>query len=338
MRRSNIVVFGAATLLAGSVLAGAAASASVPRTVAHHPEGTAAQARKVHFFPAPSGRSHAQPAADERQGSPPLLFNGGPIMKTEKSYAIFWNPATLQSGATSQGLTTKYKSLIKRYFSDVGGSTFYHNNIQYTSNGNVPTTTKYTATWVDTTAFPPGHCTTSDTGTNCVTDADIQARVVADAAAHGITKSPSDMFFVYTPKNEGSCFDSTCAQQSYQYYCAYHSYIPNAGGNLIYANMPYPTVSSGNNCYFPPGGSQQFPNNLNADAVINVTSHEQTEAVTDPQLNAWYDAAGYEIGDECAWDFGPTLSNSGDVTLNGHPYGLQKEASNASANCVLSGP
>jgi len=77
---------------------------------------------------------------------------------------------------------------------------------------------------------------------------------------------------------------------------------------------------------------------VNADAAINVTSHEQIEAVTDPVINAWLDGIGYEIGDECAWNFGPTLPSGGDVLLNGHPYGVQKEASNKSADCVLRGP
>ena len=38
----------------------------------------------------------------------------------------------------------------------------------------------------------------------------------------------------------------------------------------------------------------QYPNGSSnhADPTINVTSHEHNEAITDPQLNAWYDAAG----------------------------------------------
>lgn len=151
--------------------------------------------------------------------------------------------------------------------------------------------------------------------------------------------SSRKMFFVFTPENEGSCFDSGCGYPAYEYYCAYHGNIPTAGGDLIYANMPFPTVSSGNNCYYAPGGSQQFPSgDVNADAVINVTSHEQIEAITDPLINAWIDSAGFEIGDECAWDFGSTLADGGDVDLNGQPYGRQKEASNTAQDCVLSGP
>jgi hypothetical protein len=37
-----------------------------------------------------------------------------------------------------------------------------------------------------------------------------------------------------------------------------------------------------------------------------------SEALTDPHLNAWYDANGAENSDKCAWTFGtPLLSFSG---------------------------
>ena len=38
-----------------------------------------------------------------------------------------------------------------------------------------------------------------------------------------------------------------------------------------------------------------------ADMMTIVMSHEIREAVTDPDLNAWYDASGYEADDKCAW-------------------------------------
>ncbi len=55
----------------------------------------------------------------------------------------------------------------------------------------------------------------------------------------------------------------------------------------------------------------------NASQTINVTSHEEMEAASDPELNAWIDSSGQEIGDKCAWQFGPTNARSGDVTSNG---------------------
>src|SRR5581483_7547022 len=46
----------------------------------------------------------------------------------------------------------------------------------------------------------------------------------------------------------------------------------------------------------------------------------------------WYDSAGYEIGDKCAWDF---PSGNGTTTLNNSGvFEMQLEYSNASKSCV----
>ena len=75
-----------------------------------------------------------------------------------------------------------------------------------------------------------------------------------------------------------------------------------------------------------------------ADETINVTSHEQMEAATDPLLNAWLDSSGQEIGDKCAWTFGTTNADGSNVNWNGNPYLVQQEWDNAQSGCVLTGP
>ena len=42
-----------------------------------------------------------------------------------------------------------------------------------------------------------------------------------------------------------------------------------------------------------------------------VTSHEVREAVTDPNLNAWYNSIGYEADDKCAWHNLYQMTNGG---------------------------
>jgi hypothetical protein len=63
-------------------------------------------------------------------------------------------------------------------------------------------------------------------------------------------------------------------------------------------------------------------------SLANVASHEFMEAITDPNLNAWYDSSGSEIGDKCAWTF------SSCVSLTGGNWQLQQEWSNAVSGCV----
>jgi hypothetical protein len=59
-------------------------------------------------------------------------------------------------------------------------------------------------------------------------------------------------------------------------------------------------------------------------------SHETREAVTDPQLNGWYDITGYEADDECDGSPAPFFGTGG--------YGYQPEWSNALNACTASTP
>jgi hypothetical protein len=240
-----------------------------------------------------------------------LRYYGGPVMTgTANVYAIFWEPGNnVESG---------YNSLIQRYFGDVNGTGLYNNNTQYTqSGGGDPSAEHLVTSWVDT----RGYVETP------LLDSDIQNEVSHAKSVNGWSSSIHNVFFVFLGRNENLCFDSSYSQCASNYFCAYHSYF---GTNTIYAAMPYAATF-----FCDPGSS---PNNNDADQTINVTSHEQMEAATDPLLNAWLDSAGNEIGDKCAWIFGPLNSSGGDVTWNGHSYIVQKEWDNHRSACVLSGP
>ena len=240
-----------------------------------------------------------------------LAYNGGPVMGgTTNAYAIFWEP----TGSVS----ANYNSLILRYFGDVGGTSLYNNNTQYSdSGGNVPSNTVLAGSWVDTSAYPESP----------LLDSDIQNEVSNAQSANGWSSSIDNVFFVFTEQNQDICFDSSYSQCASNTFCAYHSYF---GSNTIYAAMPYAASFSCN-----PGYS---PNNDDADQTINVTSHEQMEAATDPLLNAWTDSSGQEIGDKCAWTFGTVNSDGSNVNWNGDPYIVQQEWDNAQSGCVLAGP
>jgi hypothetical protein len=45
--------------------------------------------------------------------------------------------------------------------------------------------------------------------------------------------------------------------------------------------------------------------------MASIISHELEEAVSDPDLNAWYDRRGAENADKCAWTFGTTYTVGG---------------------------
>lgn len=242
-----------------------------------------------------------------------MTYHSGPVMAgTANVYAIYWEPTNnVQSG---------YNSLIQQYFGDVNGSGLYKNNTQYTqTGGGNASATHFVASWIDTSAYPESP----------LLDSDIQNEVTHAQSVNGWSSSITNVFFVFLQKGENLCFDSTLSQCASNYFCAYHS---SFGTNTLYAAMPYAASFS---CQ---ASGQTKPNNNDADLTINVTSHEQMEAATDPLGNAWYDSTGNEIGDKCAWTFGTKNAGGGDVTWNGHTYELQKEWDNHVTGCVMTGP
>ena len=234
------------------------------------------------------------------------------------AYAIFWEPLGGTTFEGSSSADSNYESKVQAYPGNLGGSSFFQIMSQYPSSTATGTSTKFAAAYVDTSAYP--HST--------LQDSDLQAEVSKVISSKGWPTGLSSIFFVFTPLNVNSCYGSSC---SFISFCAYHGSFTNASGKVVlYANMPDPGTSfSGCGTPTSPSGDHYV------DSAINLVSHEYAEAITDPQLNAWYDSSGYEIGDKCAWNFG-TYSGGSNITLNGVNYILQQEWSNTASACALS--
>lgn len=137
------------------------------------------------------------------------------------------------------------------------------------------------------------------------------------------------IFFLFTPSNfEVASPSQSCAKAT----CGYHNNI----GSVVYAVV----ASDPKDCPTIDGSV--------LDTVVNITSHEQFEAISDPTWT-WVDPSGndgwyasdtcvnsngiaspcdLEIGDKCADIFE-------NIYLNGHTYnGVQGEYSNATHDCV----
>jgi hypothetical protein len=275
-----------------------------------------------------------------------LSYHGGPVMPTSQVYAIFWIPPGYSVDSTQPG----YQQTIENYFTNVAhdsasgagpfSSNVYWSDTQYyqstpSGNQNVAYNSTFAGAITDTDPYPSSGCTDSYTSV-CLTDPQIQQEIQKVIGSSYPTGGSAE-YFLFTPKNVGSCIDNTSSQCSYSYYCAYHSNIGSGPGAILYANMPYAN--------FVPSacGSGQKPNGNDADSTINVTSHEHNETITDPFGSAWYDIRRNEDGDKCAWNFGSKrqlLGPSGakyNQTINGAHYYLQQEWSNQSTGCVLAG-
>ncbi len=306
-----------------------------------------------------------------RQSQPQgqLIFKGGPVMGVTgevDTYAIFWNPPTLQNGQ-STGMSSTYASVLTNMLGTYPGHGIDNNNTQYASDcsswvltfpagglvendygcGLIPANWAYYSpnagglkgVYTDTNPYPPSGCNdpAPGIGTNCISDAQIQAEIRRVMALPGNqwTGGLNKVFLLFTSKGEGSCLGPYCA---YSYYCAYHSDIHVGNKAIIYGNEPY-----GEPAYCQTAGTPSPNNDPAADTAATAASHELTEAITDPlpsALPAWQTSGGSEIGDLCAYNYGTNTWDSGQANQmwNGLYFELQTEYDNHTASCVQVGP
>lgn len=248
------------------------------------------------------------------QGSGDLTYGNGPVQHDPVSYLIFW-------GASWTGADTGTASIIENYFNDVGGTSFQNILTQYSDyNGYINNDHTVGGVWFDTSTPPTDTTCTGAT----VEDSSLQSEVANAISANSWpTDGSNAVYYVYLPNGDslndgtGACSAPTGG------YCAYHNWSGSDG--VAYGAMPYP--GSGCQVSTSPNG------NVAGDSEVNLTSHEQSEAITDPQPpSGWTDAAGYEIGDKCAWDFSAGLT----YLNNGGTFEMQTEYSDATSSCVNS--
>ena len=308
MRRFRVP---AVAILAALIAIPVFAIAAVPSITSAH--GRATQPTHKVFFPtlqqwARMHKSHTlQPAV---QGTGNLASGGGPVQLSPVTYVIFWGPGWSSDGANS---------IIQSYFNDLGGTSFENILTQYyDSSGHINDVESVGGVYFDTST------PTTDTtcGGSTVQDSSLQSEVNRAISAKGWPRDGSNaLYLVYTPSgyyiNDGT---GSCNAPAGNW-CAYHNW--SSSDSVAYAAMPYP--GSGCQVSTSPNG------NVNGDSEVNLTSHEEFEAITDPQPSSgWTDTTGYEIGDKCAWDFSAGLTHLN----NGGTFEVQTEYSNASSSCV----
>ena len=305
-----------------------------------------------------TSNTKAHNTSDPASGTPPLIFHGGSMMMTPSTgplvvTPIFWNPSSFPMGSS-------YTSLIDSYLGAVSSASGQNTNVfsvlnEYSgNNGQINYSVTLGTPVNDTHALPASGCRVARTDTTgiyadgsgysaCLDDAQLQTEINSVTAASGLPRNLSHIYVLYLPKHVESCFNPgstttsanacTINYQPSAAYCAYHS---ETASSAVYASMPYPVYNSGTG--FSCGSESSFgvvesPNgNPDADVAISPTSHEISEAITDPDTSTgWYDSSGYEIGDECAYIYGATQGTAGQLynqVINGLHFLTQEEFSN----------
>jgi hypothetical protein len=296
--------------------------------------------------------------SDPANGTPPLIFHGGPVMGTPRTgpvviTPIYWNPA-------NHPIPTGYKNILTTYVGDVAAASGTHSNVYSTlneyfgSNGSIRYRIASGSAISDTNPLPADGCKLAgqdrsriyadNSGYNaCLDDDQLIAEIDRVVSAQGLPRDLGNIYVLFLPKHVESCFFAgstttasnfcTINHQPSAAYCAYHSQAPSGA---VYANMPFPIYGSpvGFTCSsdadFP---VVQTPNgDPDADTEVSPTSHEVMEAITDPDTTTgWYDSNGFENGDECAYVFGQTQGTDGALynqVIGQHHYLTQEEFSN----------
>lgn len=229
-------------------------------------------------------------------GSPLMTWHGGDIMTTAATQSIFWGTNWANSSFVGDKITG-----LDTWYSGFGSSHYSATSNEYTgTNGQVTSVTTYPAPghFVDTSPGPSRPPATSTILTEVCT-------VITNPVSNGY-------YAVYTDLPRGSAG-----------YCAWHSF--GSCGSVPVQFAFFFSLDGDPGC--DPGDSSGL-HSQGLAALSNVSGHELSEARTDPRNGGWYDSAGQENGDKCAWTFGAPL-----VTFtNGSQWKIQGEWSNNAYN------
>jgi hypothetical protein len=296
-----------------------------------------AGANAVSYLPAQPGGGAGR--FDRAAGKAQLEYHGGPVMPSNTNYALYWDP----SGAP--GYPAGYETGIDRYFEDVAHDSGGLQNIdsllaQYGDGGGefASYNSHFGGPLIDSDPYPANGCAE---GAICFTEEQLRAEIAGYVSAHSLPTDLKHAYFLLTPPGVESCFEAAgrecSAGTKHPRYCAYHGDISVAKGVIVYANDPY---VNGLGC----DTGEEHPNNSASDAAIGGgLAHEHSEAVTDPELNAWYDSKRQEVADKCrtlraSSEFGEPLGRAPDGAnynqlINGDEYLYQQVWSNGAAEC-----
>jgi len=259
--------------------------------------------------------AEASAQARAKPNSNGISYHGGPLLNSTSGTNVYYIWYGGWSGNTATTILTSFAQSI-------GGSPYFNINTTYYdgSGKHVTNAVNYKSSTTD--AYSQG---------TSFGDSGVQAIVASAISSGRLPLDTNAVYFVLTSSdvNETSGF---CTQ-----YCGWHTH-----GTISGADIKYSFVGNPDRCPSACEAQTTSPNgNAGADGMASIVAHELEEAVTDPDLNAWYDTRGRENADKCAWTFGTesTASNGSkyNVVLGGNEYLIQRNWVNASGGyCAMS--
>ncbi|HEY2170072.1 MAG TPA: hypothetical protein VGJ30_10650, partial [Candidatus Angelobacter sp.] len=214
-----------------------------------------------------------------------INYNGGPVLHNTVPIYIIWYGTWNGTGSNTAVTQTLIQNLI-------GGL----------SNSGYE---KINSTYGDASANVSGAMTlvkaVSDAGSQGtrLKNANITKAITAQLTSGALPTDPNGVYLFLTSSNVKE--SGFCTQ-----FCGFHTRQTINGADIKWAFI-------GNVDQCPSGCEAQTtgPNSPaagigGADGMANVIAHETEEAISDPDLNAWFDSSGQENADKCNFRFGTT--------------------------------
>jgi hypothetical protein len=294
--------------------------------------------KQPRFAPVAPTRASGDSSGSIPDLDPPMnpQYWGGRVLRTNRTVALFWDP----KGRFSKS----YKNLTVQFLKDMAAASGTKTNPlsvpteYYDDTGPIAYKSTFAGKLIDKDPYPTKGCKPTAGYTKCLAARKTESELYHYVKQHHIAHPSNTVFDVLTPKGVQSCLDDgKCSGVDL---CAYHSTFGAPWGNVVYAEIPFTPLGQG--C------DSIGAHNSAVDPAIDSISHEQNEAVTDPDVGlatgapgpplAWYDVNYSEIADPCSGLFGFAQSNAVgryNQVINGHQYLLQEVWSNKVGSCVL---
>jgi Phosphate-induced protein 1 conserved region len=224
-----------------------------------------------------------------------INYNGGPVLKGTVPIYIIWYGNWNGTGSNTQ--TTV--NLIDTFIGGLSLSGYEKINSTYGDNtGNVSGAMTLVKQVFDT----------GSQGTR-LRNSKISAAISAQLTSGNLPTDPNGVYLFLSSSNVKE--SGFCTQ-----FCGFHTRQTLNGADIKWAFI-------GNVDQCPSGCEIQTvgPNSTTgsgggADGMANVIAHETEEAISDPDLNAWFDASGQENADKCNFRFGTTQIAANGARFN----------------------
>ncbi len=255
----------------------------------------------------PNVNGHAR-ASRPNSGANGISYHGGPLLNSANGTNVYYIWYGNWAGNTATTILTDLAT-------GIGGSGYFNINTTYSDGAGKKVTNA---------VHLLGNVDDNYSQGTALSDAQIQSVVSSAISSGRLPKDTNAVYFVLTSADVNAT-SGFCTQ-----YCGWHTH-----GTIGGSDIKYSFVGNPNRCPSACAAQTTSPNgNAGADGMASIIAHELEEAVTDPDLNAWYDTRGQENADKCAWTFGTTTTlPSGakyNMSLGGRNFLIQQNWVNAS--------